>query len=86
MLAVLNQRGTATQDDMSKTMARGLTPYPAPPFFAPPWPSEELKARGEVQPCTPGGWREHVHEIEIARAKKRTRPSSLQPSSAHCRR
>jgi hypothetical protein len=31
MLTVLNQRDTATQDHMSKTMARGLTPYPAPP-------------------------------------------------------
>jgi hypothetical protein len=38
-------------------------------FFAPPWPSHELKARGEVQPCKvmPGGWREQA-QVALSRA------------------
>jgi hypothetical protein len=38
-------------------------------FFALPWPSQELKARGEVQPCKamPGGWREQA-QVALSRA------------------
>jgi hypothetical protein len=64
-----------THDHMSKTMARGLTPCPTPPFFcsamAEPW------AQGARRGATVQGnaWR-----------MAGTGPSSPQPSSAHCRR